>query len=231
MTTDGQQFDVAWYFTDLSTPLFPSRTRFSSLNWTRPAWANTVPGEVVGAPRPWRDGSLPPGVPFSPYPITGAIEWHRDGAPPGAVPPAVFGGVACDFVLVPTPCWPNPLPTTLHCRAFPISGCPEWSGWEFDLIYLGGGLWGADAVPNPNTSFPDMFCRLKCDTPAWRMNLTAVVPDPTFSLTGFACTMSITDTPLTMLGICNLVPQGYPTVPDPTCSVHGVVQMVVSFPL
>lgn len=53
------QIPIFWYFVPDGTPIFPGYTLFASGNWasSKDGWFG--PGEVQGAPRPWRDGSGP----------------------------------------------------------------------------------------------------------------------------------------------------------------------------
>lgn len=230
MTTDGQRFPMTWYFVDPSTPLFPARTVFSSLNWTRPHWSPTPNlGEVIGAPRPWRSGSRPdlvpgPGV----FPLTGLTEWFFTGAPPGAADPPVWGGMSCP-VVVTTPCRPFPLPRTMRCRISSAPGCFLWDGDVFDITYLGSGIWGADNIVNLAPGFGRLFVRMKCDGPfLWRANVGIGQPvDPTI---GYVAGATITPSPLTFDATFALVPAPVPFSTGPCCGDPGVVHLHVWFP-
>lgn len=56
---EGNEYTVDWYFQDVNPQLF-GHTHFGSLNWSKPDYGAGLVGEVIGAPRPWRNGSVPP---------------------------------------------------------------------------------------------------------------------------------------------------------------------------
>lgn len=51
--------EIYWYFCEPGAKPFPEMHRFASLNNASQNLIDTRPGEVLGAPRPWRDGSAP----------------------------------------------------------------------------------------------------------------------------------------------------------------------------
>lgn len=51
---------IRWFFAEENAKLFPGHTVFGSGNWASDKLSWPGPGEVLGAPRPWRDGSYPP---------------------------------------------------------------------------------------------------------------------------------------------------------------------------
>jgi hypothetical protein len=228
MTTDGQQFPMEWYFVDPSTPKF-GRNRFGSLNYRRPGVPSGLVGEVNAAPRPWRDGSRPMDLPPGPlYPVTGDPAWFTDGAPPSAVNPPVWGGAGCPFAVM-TPCEPFPLPARLRVFVLDHPGCFLWGGDQFDLTYLGSGIWGADDVVNLAPGFGRLYCRLHCEGfGLWRMNISIGTPvDPSIGVTGLA---TITSSPLTFDMTVDMVPVPPPFSLGPCCSDPGTVRVHVFFP-
>ncbi len=82
VTVDGKRNTVDWYWVPETAPLM-IRSRFGSLNWTKPRYGEGLVGEVIGARRPWRDGSLPVQVnKVNPENSTlGLSDWYLNGAP------------------------------------------------------------------------------------------------------------------------------------------------------
>lgn len=80
---DGVRSQIVWYFALPGAPLVPYNHSLHSLNWSRPDYGQGQIGEVIGAPRPWRDGSYPDfiGQPSPSYSMAGLPQDWRDGAP------------------------------------------------------------------------------------------------------------------------------------------------------
>jgi hypothetical protein len=105
---DPTQTDVIWYFVPEDRPFLPFASAFASRNYDDertdwpdgkqqpPAGDGTEVGEVLGAPRPWRDGSDP-----IHYPGTHVLGTAQQFAK-GIDPPLVYANV-CDTIsaLVP----------------------------------------------------------------------------------------------------------------------------------
>lgn len=56
---DGSSGEVQWFFAAPGAKPFPGLHRFGSLNWLPEDIADDGPGEVLGAARPWANGSYP----------------------------------------------------------------------------------------------------------------------------------------------------------------------------
>lgn len=87
MQSDGTAYPVDWYFADSGAP-FLGKLTTASINWERPHYGSGVVGEVPGAARTWRNGSVPEYVGFDAHgsrPIAGLPQWWISGAPrPGS---------------------------------------------------------------------------------------------------------------------------------------------------
>lgn len=89
MQADGTAYNVDWYFVTPSTPKL-SQPQNGSNNWLKPDSPTGSIREVVGAPRPWRNGSTPSYVgvdarPGGAHPVAGLLSWWQNGAPgPGS---------------------------------------------------------------------------------------------------------------------------------------------------
>jgi len=73
---------VQWFFTEPGAKVFPGHHVFASGNWasSRDGWNG--PGEVLGAARPWRNGSNLGNMNGKKH--CGPIEWFQEGAPANA---------------------------------------------------------------------------------------------------------------------------------------------------
>jgi hypothetical protein len=96
MVTDasGVQRTVDWFFASPGAPFLP-RHVFGSLNWSKPDYGSGTPGEVIGATRPWRDGSPPAYfLPDATFPRLGSDADFAGGAggPLSAPPPIDYAG-------------------------------------------------------------------------------------------------------------------------------------------
>lgn len=74
---------VKWYFCDPAAQPFPTSHRFGSLNYLSPPTPDSGVGEVIGYPRPWRNGSRPPDADGAGH-FCGQLEWFQNGAPKDA---------------------------------------------------------------------------------------------------------------------------------------------------
>lgn len=119
---------VSWYFVPEDTPYIPYMTPFRSWN-NVPEWLKGSDhlGEVLGAPRTWRDGSEPIPTRNELPPCGTADQWYNGVVMP-PVPPTpvnVYGGPAC-----------CPLPDSpfLHL------GCVNCPGgaWDVYTLVVGG---------------------------------------------------------------------------------------------
>lgn len=55
----GQVGEITWFWAHPKAKIFPGLHRFGSLNWLPAAIPDAGPGEILGAPRVWRNGSSP----------------------------------------------------------------------------------------------------------------------------------------------------------------------------
>lgn len=88
MQADGTSYPVDWYWADPGAP-FLAKQNGASIQWEKPHYGSGVVGEVVGAPRPWRDGSVPSYVgadAHGAHPVAGLTQWWLSGAPGPGIP-------------------------------------------------------------------------------------------------------------------------------------------------
>lgn len=123
------EIPIRWFFVDDDAKDIAIYTRFGSGNWASDKIDWPGPGEVLGAPRQWVDGSYPPftggRLPgFEGQFFKGPAEWFADGAPyPGRpVGNESDGGcVACQgFGVLSYLCDYLPFPTNYN--------------WEMELV-------------------------------------------------------------------------------------------------
>lgn len=93
---DSTKGKIRWVWAEPNAQLFPLFTPFTSLNWLDKNYNPPAPplGEILGAPRPWRDGS---GFALSGDHYCGDIDWWKNGLPlplPPS-PPLVDGVPVC----------------------------------------------------------------------------------------------------------------------------------------
>lgn len=89
--------DVAWYFCEPGAKPLPFPTIFGSNQWCNFQKEPTpILGEVIGAPRPWRDGSPPP-LALTGLPCGTAADFAAGNPSPPLVPivPVVWGVPPC----------------------------------------------------------------------------------------------------------------------------------------
>jgi hypothetical protein len=126
-TNGGPEYDVQWYFCPPGAKVFSGRHSYASLNYQTGRWptSDTSIGEVVGALRPWRNGSLP--APYDGQRIGGTAGWFSSGC--SGHPDLVWGG---------TPAWP------LACMLTPPAPCFTTALSNYDLCdisYDNGSTW------------------------------------------------------------------------------------------
>lgn len=105
---NGVVAEGQWFFTAPGAAFFPGLNRFGSLNWLPGPIPDDGVGEVLGAPRPWANGS---------YPVV----------PNGTAP----DGPLEDFTTGNNPASP---PLTLNPNGIPLTCVPD-PGGEYDSSY------------------------------------------------------------------------------------------------
>jgi hypothetical protein len=81
----GVRFPATWYFVPRGTPWVPLTGAFGSTNWDAEFPPNvaygypSAPGEIMGSPRPWRNGSRPAFAPPFPGPVQGTPDQWEHG--------------------------------------------------------------------------------------------------------------------------------------------------------
>lgn len=132
---------VQWFFSD-AAPFFPAHTLFGSGNWASDRFDWPGPGEVLGSPRLWVDGS-PPSDLMDGHKFCGAVADYAEGS---AYPGVALNGLPDGRCECCTPFPPDcadvlaPLPVTLRLRITAIRLLPPDAnpsnfhvGEEFDL--------------------------------------------------------------------------------------------------
>lgn len=124
----GPEVDVAWYFAPPGAILFAKEHNFGSLNYSKGEWdvSDTTIGEVVGAARTWRNGSLP--APYDGGRIAGTTGEFTSGC--SGIPDLVWFGspampIAC-LLSPPPPCFSDVIPNVDVCE-ISFDGGATWS--------------------------------------------------------------------------------------------------------
>lgn len=127
---------IVWYWADPAAGEVQNHHAFGSLNWWQNnSFVQTGPGEVPGAPRPWRDGTIP-----TPYPAM-----VRDGTEREWVNGADLGNgpIARSEFGIPIACLPwgtLPGPYAEHTWTLATSGSPATvvAIWvDFEWVFIG----------------------------------------------------------------------------------------------
>jgi hypothetical protein len=125
----GTPIRVRWFFCEPGAEVFPGRHLFSSLNYEWPYIWGENPGEVRGANRPWRNGSVPPfdgstGDGFDGKKFAGPLLAFQEGASPSDPP---IGGnprglcAGCAPIPPVNTCVGEVLPPTVYFRVLSVS--------------------------------------------------------------------------------------------------------------
>lgn len=122
--SDDQVLDVEWYFVKDPTQLLGRPTAFGSTIWGKPEASSLGPGEVRGAPRPWRPGTPPSWDPT--INICGSVDDWANGFGLGVLPqlpldPVTFQPLCCQSEEVVTDCCPDGIANPLYLKAQRVS--------------------------------------------------------------------------------------------------------------
>lgn len=156
---DGQQAPVQWFFCDPRAKVFPHMSRYGSLNWLPSPIPFTGPGEVLGAPRPWANGSystIPLGQSYLGLRRQFLHGWRNEDptfdVQPDMIPVScsplsdpVF--VLCGTCQILPKIWDVVLTGVTPSEVISI-GCAAWNG-TYQAVYQGGNscTWIADLPP------------------------------------------------------------------------------------
>lgn len=125
-TTGGTPVSVDWFFAPLGAKHFMGRHRYASLNNARGRFTDDGSiGEVPGAARPWRNGSIP--APYDGQLLGGDASWFDSGC--SGHPALAWSG---------DPSWP------IACRISPPPPCVTATLPDRNQVYLsvdGGASW------------------------------------------------------------------------------------------
>ena len=176
-----QTCKVHWYFVEEGTPFLDFYHTFGSGNWADQTQDWPGVGEVLGAARPWRDGSTVGDAPG--LVECGTLDQWQNGQPePPATPVPVdqFGTPICcgqtftgfgtagtfkgasaePFVIqtITTACTPAPLPVSMVARFSASGGCECLDGVEVPVAWdptfsHWGGSFTACSAPESNVNF------------------------------------------------------------------------------
>ena len=139
----GSSTNVKWFFAPTGALWFTDRHRFASLNYWKGDWdaSDTTAGEVVGAPRPWRDGSLP--AAYDGGRFAGTTTWADTGCT--GHPDLTWGGspampVGCVFTPHP-PCLSVP-----YANYNNVEFSPDGITWTLLPNTSGGDNWSGNII-------------------------------------------------------------------------------------